>query len=346
MYEMRQIRRCAVLSTVILVVFFALTPAMAAENAECIKKVTVDDYSDRMAQIRPRISRWVTYKGHKYWYNSRGKMVKDAIIKLNGKFYCFDERGRLMTSRFIRKGTKVYFANSKGQFLTGWRKINKKQFYFSERGRALPGIRTIRKKKYCFSYRGEMLTGWQIVDGKKYYFNPKTGVMLKNRTIDGTKINFKGEAPLNKSELLELKCQEIVGQITNDSMSRSDKIRSCYNYMVSHSNFSYMTWRDYSYYDDWDVDYAYEMLTSHMGNCYNFAAAFAHLTKAAGCDATIVRGRIHGTRDGAGDGFTRHCWTIVDGLCYDTELAFVGEASVYGNGSYPLTCQINGYDTL
>ena len=94
-------------------------------------------------------------------------MVKDAIIKLNGKFYCFDKRGRLMTSRFIRKGTKVYFANSKGQFLTGWRKINKKQFYFSERGRALPGIRTIGKKKYCFSYRGEMLTGWQIVDGKK-----------------------------------------------------------------------------------------------------------------------------------------------------------------------------------
>ena len=27
-------------------------------------------------------------------------------------------------------------------------------------------------------------------------------------------------------------------------------------------------------------------------------------------------------------------------------LAFVGEASVYGNGGYPLTCQINGYDTL
>ncbi|MFQ9152393.1 MAG: hypothetical protein ACLR6B_13760 [Blautia sp.] len=67
-------------------------------------------------------------KGHKYWYNSRGKMVKDAIIKLNGKFYCFDERGRLMTSRFIRKGTKVYFANSKGQFLTGWRKSIRSSF--------------------------------------------------------------------------------------------------------------------------------------------------------------------------------------------------------------------------
>lgn len=155
-----------------------------------------------------------------------------------------------------------------------------------------------------------MLTGWQIIDGKKYYFSPKTGEMIKNRTIDGTTISANGEAPLSRSELLELKCQEILSQITNDSMSRSDKIQACYNYMVSHSNFSYMTWRNYSYYDGWDVDYAYEMLTTRMGNCYNFAAAFAHLTNAAGCDVTLVRGRIHGSRDGAADGFTRHCWTL------------------------------------
>lgn len=54
-----------------------------------------------------------------------------------------------------------------------------------------------------------MLTGWQIIDGKKYYFSPKTGVMIKNRTIDGTTISANGEAPLSRSELLELKCQEI-----------------------------------------------------------------------------------------------------------------------------------------
>ena len=344
---MKKTSALAFLSAIVLFTGSAAAPVSAADPAEEIKTVaTSTEAVGRRSEAKPRVSRWVTYNGKQYWFNSKGQMVKDAIIKIKGKFYCFDARGRLMTSRFIRKGSRVYFANRKGEFLTGWRKINKKQFYFSARGRALPGIQTIGKKKYCFSYRGEMLTGWQIIDGKKYYFNPKKGVMLKNRTIDGAKINFKGEAPLNKSELLEIECQEIIGQITNDSMSRSDKIRACYNYMVSHSNFSYMTWRDYSYYDDWDVDYAYEMLTSHMGNCYNFAAAFAHLTKSAGCDATIVRGRIHGTRDGAGDGFTRHCWTIVDGLCYDTELAFVGAASVYGNGGYPLTCQINGYDTL
>lgn len=46
MHEMRQIRRCAVLSTVILFVFFSLTPARLLRMQECIKKVTVDDYSD------------------------------------------------------------------------------------------------------------------------------------------------------------------------------------------------------------------------------------------------------------------------------------------------------------
>ena len=67
-----------------------------------------------------------------------------------------------------------------------------------------------------------MLTGWQIVDGKKYYFNPKTGVMLKNRTIDGTKINFKGEAPLNKSELLEI---EMSGDRRSESPMNSMSVR-------------------------------------------------------------------------------------------------------------------------
>ena len=73
--------------------------------------------------------------------------MKDAIIGINGKIYCFDARGRLMTSRFIRKGSIVYFADRRGQFLTGWQKINKKQFYFSKRGRPCgpAGIQTIGK---------------------------------------------------------------------------------------------------------------------------------------------------------------------------------------------------------
>lgn len=303
---MKQTRALAFISAVVLLAGSAAAPVAAADSVESLKTVSTSDNLGGVAQVSPRINRWVTYKGYKYWFNSKGKMVKDAIIGINGKIYCFDARGRLMTSRFIRKGSIVYFADRRGQFLTGW----------------------------------------QIIDGKKYYFSPKTGEMIKNRTINGTTISANGEAPLSRSELLELKCQEILSQITNDSMSRSDKIQACYNYMVSHSNFSYMTWRNYSYYDGWDVDYAYEMLTTRMGNCYNFAAAFAHLTNAAGCDVTLVRGRIHGSRDGAADGFTRHCWTIVDGAYYDTELAFAGSAYVCGSGGYPLSCQVTGYDTL
>lgn len=298
------------------------------------------------AKVKPRVSRWVTYNGHYYYFDSKGKMLKDVIRKINGKFYCFDERGRVRTSGFIRKGKQIYFANWRGQFLTGWRTINGKKFYFSDRGRALPGIQTIDKKKYYFSYRGEMLTGWQIVDGKKYYFHSKTGQMVTNRTISGIKINKKGEAPLTTKDLLDLKCKEILDKITTSSMTQQQKISACYSYMTSRANFSYTTWRNFSYYDGWTVNYAYEMLNTHMGNCYNFACAFAYLCKAAGCDVTIVRGRVHGSRDGAADGFTRHCWTIVNGAYYDPELRFAGSAYVYGTGSYPLAHQVTGYDVL
>lgn len=296
--------------------------------------------------VKPRISCWVKYKGYSYYFDSKGKKLKNVIRKMKGKFYYFDKYGRVVISKFIRYGKQVYFANKKGEFLTGWNRINGKRFYFNERGRALPGLQKIGGETYYFSWRGEIRTGWHIINGKKYYFHSQTGKMLKNRTINGIRINRKGEAPLTTSERLDLKCQEILKKITTSSMSKQEKIRACYDYVVSKNNFSYTTWRNFAYYDDWSVDYAYEMLTKKMGNCYNFACAFAYLARAAGCDVTIVRGRVHGSRDHAADGFTRHCWTIVDGLYYDPELAFAGSASVYGYSSYPLTCQITGYDVL
>lgn len=288
---------------------------------------------------RARVSKWVFYKGHYFYYNAKGQKVKDKIRKIGGSFYCFDKQGRVRTG-FIRYGKQIYFANRRGKFATGWCTINKKKFYFSERGRALPGIQAVDGKKYCFSYRGELLKGWQIVDGKKYYFHSKTGEMVKNRTIGGVKINKYGVAPLSTEEKLKLKCNEILDQITTRSMSKAEKIRACYDYMSSRQNFSYTTWREFKQYTGWQADYAYEMLTRHKGNCYNFSCGFAYLAKALGCDVTIIRGRVHGTRDHEADGFTRHCWTMVDGLYYDVELSYADSADVYGASEYPLTHQL------
>ena len=108
---MKQTRALAFISAVVLLAGSAAAPVAAADSVESLKTVSTSDNLGGVAQVSPRINRWVTYKGYKYWFNSKGKMVKDAIIGINGKIYCFDARGRLMTSRFIRKGSIVYFAD-------------------------------------------------------------------------------------------------------------------------------------------------------------------------------------------------------------------------------------------
>lgn len=50
-----------------------------------------------------------------------------------------------------------------------------------------------------------------------------------------------------------------------------------------------------------------------------YACAFAALAREIGYDPYVVCGRVPGTRDGAGDGFTRHSWVIINGLHYDPE---------------------------
>ena len=300
-------------------------------------------YANKQGRL---ITGWRTSKGYSYYYDRNRRMVKDRIVKIGGYYYSFDENGRMQKNRFIRKNGHIYFANKKGRFVTGWITINKKRFYFNKKGEAIPGIQTVNGKTYYFSKRGERLSGWRNIDGKKYYFHSKTGVMLKNRTVDGVVIDGNGTAPLTKEEQLDQLCADIVASITNDSMTGTQKLAACFRYMSSHSNFSYMTWRNFSYYKDWHVDYAYEMLTRRAGNCDNFACGFAYLAKACGYNPVLVRGRIHGTRDGAADGFTRHCWVTVNGLVYDPEGAYAGFAYVCGSGSYPLAHQIQGYDQL
>ena len=168
---MKQTRALAFISAVVLLAGSAAAPVAAADSVGSLKTVSTSDNLGGVAQVSPRINRWVTYKGYKYWFNSKGKMVKDAIIGINGKIYCFDARGRLMTSRFIRKGSIVYFADRRGQFLTGWQKIN---VYDDEDGKD-------DDYDYWFNFKSngekrKSKENWKN-NGKYYSFN-SNGVMI------------------------------------------------------------------------------------------------------------------------------------------------------------------------
>lgn len=290
---------------------------------------------------------WVTKNGYRYYYNADGEKVKSRFRKIgNGKYY-FDKNGKMLKNIMITIRGKRYYFRKGGKAAIGWITLQGKKYYFDEDGVGQTGLTAIGKNKYYFDDDGVMQTGWQYFNGKKAYFYLKTGKMAVNRTIDGQKIGKKGileQSKADKSRIAaEEKAKEILKSITNSSMSKSQMLRAAYDYMSSRSRFSYVTWRAFYAYDGWEYDYALEIYNRRGGNCYNFACGFAVLAKVIGYEPYVIRGRIPGTRDGAGDGLTRHAFVSIGGLYYDPEAQFAGWApGIYASPVYPMTCQVLG----
>ena len=290
---------------------------------------------------------FVARKGYTYWYDKNGNKVRNKIKKIKGYYYAFDSKGRMITNQFIQK-KYLYYAGKKGRLLTRWHTIGEDRYYFDDHGRALTGMQKIRSKYYYFLKDGKMQTGWQIINGKKYYFEPVHGRRVRSKVIDGVRIAKDGTAPLTMDDRLYLVCSDLISRICTDSMTKEQKLLACFQYMSSRSNFSYRTWRQYSYYDGWYRNYAMEMLQNHCGNCYNFSCAFAYLAKTLGFRAQLVRGKIKwsGSRAQDANGYTPHCWVLLDGRNYDPEGKWQGFAYVYDSQAYPLPTQVFAIETI
>lgn len=293
---------------------------------------------------------WVRKGGYRYYYTESGKMVRSRLKKIGKATYYFDKKGRMLKNTMKSIRGKRYYFGKNGKAATGWLTLSGSKYYFDADGVGATGVVSIGKYTYYFTEDGRMQTGWQYFGTKKSYFQPKNGRMAVKKTIDGQKINKKGYAKLtaaDKSMLQALeKAETILKSITNESMSNSQKLRAAFDYMTSKSQFSYATWQSFEEYDGWIYDYALQIYDRRAGNCYNFACGFAVLAKVIGYDTSVIRGRIHGTRDGAADGFTRHAFVQIDGLYYDPELKWAESANIYGTAGYPLTWKYLGTHAL
>lgn len=281
------------------------------------------------------------------FYYENGKKVKNALKKINGSYYYFDKKGKTVKKAMMTIKGKRYYFRGGGKAAKGWVTYRKEKYYFNEKCRGVTGLVQIGKNKYFFDEDGVMQTGWQIIGNKKAYFYGKTGRMAKNRTIDGQKINKKGFAKLTHKDKARQdamdQAEEILKAITTSGMSQAQKLSAAFQYMTNRGRFGYRTWRNFQVYDGWEYDYALEIFEKRAGNCYNFACGFAVLAKAIGYDAYVVTGRVPGTRDGAGDGMTRHALVTINGLYYDPEAQFAGWASgIYGLSGYPMSLQVTG----
>lgn len=134
---------------------------------------------------------WKTIKGKRYYFTKDGSAAT-AIAVISGKRYIFSYKGVLQKSRFCTISGKKYYVNSSGRLCTGWKTIKKKRYHFSSAGIMQTGwYKSGSKTYYLAPSTGAMVTGWKTIGGKKYYFN-SSGVMQKKTWIGTRYVNASG----------------------------------------------------------------------------------------------------------------------------------------------------------
>lgn len=209
--------------------------------------------------------------------------------------------------------------------------IDKTKYY--RNGELANGTVTVNGKKLTF-VKGVLRTGMQTINGNKYYYNT-SGVLQKNGIVgsdkDGWyyadkngKIDFsysngitqngkdwnvmsgKATRVKTKSDKTLFRALKVVAKVTDKSMSKSQKLKACFNY--TKNAYKELNPRIPHYHgSDWPIIYANDMFVDGAGNCFSYGAAFAYMAKAIGYK------NVYCCNSGG------HGWAEVDGLVYDPE---------------------------
>lgn len=209
---------------------------------------------------------------------------------------------------WVKKSGKTYYYKN-GKAVTGWQTIGKKKYYFTpsgkKKGQMVTGLQTIGKKKYYFtpsgSKKGQMVTGWQVVKKNYYYFN-EDGALNTKKSVNSSR---KSDKTGTESQKTLRRAQAIVEMITTPEMSKSQKLRKCFEYVMKYKGRRPRT--PHSRAKNWPVLYANDMFLEGSGNCFSYAAAFGYLAKACGYKNVYCCNS------------TGHGWTEIDGKIYDPE---------------------------
>ncbi len=283
-----------------------------------------------------------------------------GLLELDGEYYYFEpDTGEMCTGWHETEAGRRYFVKKTGRMASGWLKISGKKYYFSpEDGEPLTGAQEIGGKHYIFNSKGQLAqsdgislvaaggryycadknghaaSGWHLIKGKLYYAS-KTGKAKTSTTYQGIAFGSRGAAKNSITARSKIKAMQVFASITNENMTKSQKLAACWDYIISGS-FRYAAKYPNLQSSGWQRKTAYEMLTSHSGNCYSFACAFAALASEAGYQPYVICGRVRGSRDRAADGYTRHAWVQINGLHYDPEAQYAGwHRGIFQSSRYP-----------
>ncbi len=277
-----------------------------------------------------------------YYMNSEKKLYKakkgictlqTGTVKAGTKYYNYNTGKKKKLSK-----DTVYV---KGKAYTGFYLDSKKRMYHVKKGtRALQtGIlnngtkyynyqkkKTKKLSKDTLYVQGKIYTGYYLDNGNIMYsvnngtctpvnaaLNAGTGYYSfhegKMTALSKTTVYINGKAMegMSPESLATLqRAQAVVAGVTNDSMTREEKLRVCFDYVKE--AYSEIKPRIPHYLGmDWPVIYANDMFVNGAGNCCSYAAAFAYMAKAIGYE------EVYCCNSGG------HGWAEIDGLVYDPE---------------------------
>lgn len=202
-------------------------------------------------------------------------------------------------SQLLDSGTKYY--SSKGKKT---RKLTKQTLYV--KGKLYTGYYMDKENKMYQVKKGICTPVNTILAAGTAYYNHNTGTIssLQKPTLY---INGKGIEGMSAESLATLqRAQAVVARITNESMTKEQKLKICFDYVKN--AYPEIKPRIPHYTGmDWPVVYANDMFVRGAGNCCSYAAAFAYMAKAIGYE------EVYCCNSGG------HGWAEIDGLVYDPE---------------------------
>ena len=231
----------------------------------------------------------------------------------------------LLLLAVVLPASAVFAASAKKKAV--WVQKNGQYSYYGRKGDLFKGLHTIGGRQYYFDSKGRQQTGWIKINGSYYFFKQspkKDGCMAKNTRVNGIRLNKSGKAVLTNANKDYVACLARANQrvlaITNLGMSKSRKLRACYDWA---SACRFAVTEKFRTTGRWDVtrkkwvkdrNVIYPVNYANMRfvslktyNCYAENCGFAMLAVALGYKNVYAYGSIG------------HGWAVIGGRYYDPQ---------------------------
>ena len=259
-----------------------------------------------------------------YTYTVRGV---DENAKLITHFYSDDIyylNGKPADGSISVGGTTLYF--SEGRVNQGYVTIDGKMYYYNSSG-VLQRNGLVGSSQEGYRYADENgvvqlnYTGLASNSAGTWYVTNglldrtlRTAVTIKG--VDYIVINGRATAVETEKQLTLFRALKLVDRLTKPTMSKSEKLRICFDYVVKNVVYEAPRIPDTNE-DGWTELYANDVFLNEAGNCFSFAASFAYLAKAIGYSEIYVCNNVY------------HGWVEVDGYVYDPQQSQYNDVDFY-----------------